>query len=80
MEPPNLAASPYNMVGEKWRITQKLGSGAFGVIYLGLDVANGTEVAIKLEPKTARHPQLYFESRVYRVLQVSTTHTLTRPC
>ena len=33
----------------KWELGSKLGSGAFGTIYLGRDMKTGEEVAIKLE-------------------------------
>ncbi|KAG5445681.1 Casein kinase I isoform alpha [Clonorchis sinensis] len=63
--------SPLNqfMIAGKWKLVRKIGGGSFGDIYLGHNVATGEEVAIKLEPSTARHPQLFYESRVYRILQ-----------
>jgi serine/threonine protein kinase len=48
---------------------KKVGSGSFGDIYLGTHVDNGTEVAIKLEPSSTRHPQLKYESRLYNLLK-----------
>ena len=59
------------IVGGKYRLVRKIGSGSFGDIYLGVNIANGEEVAVKLEPVTARHPQLFYESRLYKVLMVS---------
>ena len=35
-------------VGSKYLLKQKLGSGAFGSVYLGLDTSTGSEVALKL--------------------------------
>lgn len=55
-------------VGRKYRIGRKIGSGSFGDIYLGTNLISGEEVAIKLESRRARHPQLEFEARVYRAL------------
>uniref|UniRef100_A0A183SNW8 non-specific serine/threonine protein kinase n=1 Tax=Schistocephalus solidus TaxID=70667 RepID=A0A183SNW8_SCHSO len=52
-----------------WKLIRKIGAGSFGDIYLGINISNGEEVAVKLEPATARHPQLFYENRVYRVLQ-----------
>lgn len=57
------------IVGGKYKLTRKIGSGSFGEIYLGVSVINGEEVAVKLEPVTARHPQLLYESKVYKILQ-----------
>jgi serine/threonine protein kinase len=56
-------------VGTKYRLGKKVGSGSFGDIYLGTHVDNGTEVAIKLEPSSTRHPQLKYEFRLYNLLK-----------
>lgn len=53
----------------KWRLIKKLGSGSFGDIWLAVNEATKEEVAIKLEPTNSRHPQLLYESRVYKHLQ-----------
>ncbi|CCF60387.1 hypothetical protein KAFR_0K00320 [Kazachstania africana CBS 2517] len=55
-------------VGRKFRIGKKIGSGSFGEIYHGTNLISGEEVAIKLESIRSRHPQLEYESRVYRYL------------
>lgn len=47
---------------------KKIGSGSFGDIYLGRDVNTGEDIAVKLEPVKSRHPQLLYESKLYRVL------------
>ncbi|CAI9108510.1 OLC1v1008110C1 [Oldenlandia corymbosa var. corymbosa] len=58
------------LVGDKYRLGRKIGSGSFGVIYVGTNIHTNEEVAIKLENvKTNHHPQLLYESKVYRVLQ-----------
>ncbi|XP_074644173.1 casein kinase I-like [Tubulanus polymorphus] len=59
------------IVGEKskYRLTRKIGSGSFGDIYLGVNTVNGEEVAVKLESTKARHPQLLYESKLYKILQ-----------
>lgn len=57
------------IVGGKYRLVRKIGSGSFGDIYLGINIANGEEVAVKLESQKARHPQLLYESKVYKILQ-----------
>lgn len=55
-------------VGQKYRIGRKIGAGSFGDIYSGTNVITGEEVAIKLESINARHPQLEYEARVYKLL------------
>jgi len=56
-------------VGGKYRLGRKIGNGAFGEIYLGTNTQTNEEVAIKLENVRSRHPQLLYESRLYRILQ-----------
>ncbi|CAF0773110.1 unnamed protein product [Didymodactylos carnosus] len=56
-------------VGHKYRLGRKIGSGSFGDIYLGTNIASGEEVAIKLECVRTKHPQLHIESKIYRMMQ-----------
>ena len=66
------------VVGGKYRLVRKIGSGSFGDIYLGINITNGEEVAVKLESIKARHPQLLYESKLYKILQVQlNSRTLT---
>lgn len=55
-------------VGKKYRLGRKIGSGSFGDIYIGTNVTTGEEVAIKLESVKTKHPQLIYESKVYKIL------------
>eukprot|EP00898_Chlorokybus_atmophyticus_P005948 jgi/Chlat1/6354/Chrsp44S05903 len=59
-------------VGNKWRLGRKIGSGSFGDIYLGINIQTGEEVGIKLESIKSKHPQLLYESKLYRILQGGT--------
>jgi casein kinase 1 len=59
-------------VGSKFRLGRKIGSGSFGEIYLGTNIQNNEEVAIKLESTKTKHPQLLYESKLYRILQGGT--------
>lgn len=52
----------------KYRLMRKIGSGSFGDIYLAVNINSGEEVAVKLESQRAKHPQLLYESKVYRIL------------
>ncbi|KAK7867277.1 hypothetical protein R5R35_000258 [Gryllus longicercus] len=56
------------LVGRKYRLLQIIGRGSFGDIYLGINITNGEEVAMKLENIKSGHPQLLYESKVYKVL------------
>jgi len=47
---------------------RKIGSGSFGDIYIGTNVQTGEEVAIKLESIKSKHPQLLYESKLYKIL------------
>ncbi|CAD7675361.1 unnamed protein product [Nyctereutes procyonoides] len=57
------------IVGGKYKLVRKIGSGSFGDIYLAINITNGEEVAVKLESQKARHPQLLYESKLYKILQ-----------
>ncbi|XP_071726705.1 casein kinase 1-like protein 2 [Rutidosis leptorrhynchoides] len=59
-------------VANKFRLGRKIGSGSFGEIYLGTNVQTNEEVAIKLENVKTKHPQLLYESKLYRILQGGT--------
>jgi len=43
-------------VGKTFKLTRKLGSGAFGEIFHGINVKTNLEVAIKLERVDTKHP------------------------
>nr|CAI9693083.1 unnamed protein product [Rangifer tarandus platyrhynchus] len=53
------------IVGGKYKLVRKIGSGSFGDIYLAINITNGEEVAVKLESQKARHPQLLYESKLF---------------
>jgi casein kinase 1 len=59
-------------VGGRYRLGRKIGSGSFGDIYLGINITTGEEVAVKLESRRCRHPQLAYEYRIYRLLRYKT--------
>jgi hypothetical protein len=47
---------------------------------LGINITNGEEVAVKLESVKARHPQLLYESKLYKILQVGYVGTAVQQC
>lgn len=55
--------------GEYTVMGQKIGSGAFGQIYLGVNKRN-EKVALKIQKSTCKNPQLYYE---YKILQILDT-------
>ncbi|PAA71373.1 hypothetical protein BOX15_Mlig006686g5 [Macrostomum lignano] len=59
--------------GSRWRLMKQIGSGSFGDIYLGVNCVSGEPVAVKLEPVTARHPQLEAEFKLYQLLNKTGT-------
>ncbi|XP_047310078.1 casein kinase 1-like protein 1 isoform X2 [Impatiens glandulifera] len=59
-------------IGNKYRLGRKIGSGSFGEIHLGTNIQTNEEVAIKLENIKTKHPQLLYESKLYKILQGGT--------
>jgi serine/threonine protein kinase len=47
-------------VAKTYQLKKKLGAGAFGEIFLALNLKNNTEVAVKCESSTLKTPQLYY--------------------
>ncbi|XP_010906778.1 casein kinase 1 isoform X1 [Elaeis guineensis] len=61
-----------HVIGGKFKLGRKIGSGSFGELYLGVNIQSGEEVAIKLESVKTKHPQLHYESKLYMLLQGGT--------
>ncbi|KAI3707727.1 hypothetical protein L6452_26356 [Arctium lappa] len=61
-----------HVIGGKFKLGRKIGSGSFGELYLGVNVQSGEEVAVKLESIKTKHPQLHYESKLYMLLQGGT--------
>ncbi|XP_027084680.1 uncharacterized protein [Coffea arabica] len=57
------------IIGEKYKLGRKIGGGSFGVIYLATHIDTGEIVAIKIESKQTKHPQLMYEAKLYNILQ-----------
>ncbi|KAA8527778.1 hypothetical protein F0562_035353 [Nyssa sinensis] len=61
-----------HVIGGKFKLGRKIGSGSFGELYLGVNVQTGEEVACKMESVKTKHPQLHYESKLYMLLQGGT--------
>jgi serine/threonine protein kinase len=60
-------------VGNRYQLARKIGKGSFGVIFKGIRICSGEEVAIKLEAIGSDCPQLVHESKVLKILQRGAT-------
>ncbi|BAF08470.1 casein kinase 1-like protein 3 [Oryza sativa Japonica Group] len=60
------------IVGAKYKLGRKIGSGSFGEIYLATHVDTYEIVAVKIESSKTNHPQLLYEAKLYNALQGGT--------
>ena len=68
LQPHEIKISEYFILNAR----KKLGSGAFGEIYYGRHISEDKEVAIKLEEINTKHPQIFYESKIYTTLKGGT--------
>jgi len=59
---------PEVRIGNKFRLGRKLGEGSFGDVFMGTNIITEEEVAIKLEHKSTKHPQLHIEAKFLKLL------------
>ena len=52
-------------VGKTYKLLEKRGGGAFGEVFRGINEKTQMDVAVKLEPVSTKHPQLFFECKLY---------------
>ncbi|CAA0814317.1 casein kinase I-like 3 [Striga hermonthica] len=57
------------IVGGKFKLGRKIGSGSFGEIFLATHMDTFEIVAVKIENSKTKHPQLLYEAKLYNILQ-----------
>lgn len=55
-------------IAGRFKITKKLGAGAFGIAVSGINIKTNEEVGIKLELMKSPQPMLQYEYRIYEKL------------
>ena len=56
------------LVNKRFKLMSQLAEGAFGKVFLGWDTQEHTILALKMESRKAKYPQLAFEDQVYTKL------------
>ncbi|XP_073066982.1 casein kinase 1-like protein 3 [Primulina eburnea] len=57
------------IIGGKFKLGRKIGSGSFGEIFLATHVDSFEIVAVKIENNKTKHHQLLYEAKLYKILQ-----------
>ncbi|THU70043.1 hypothetical protein C4D60_Mb08t20860 [Musa balbisiana] len=57
------------IIGGKYGQERMFGSGFFGEIYLATHVDTFEIVAVRIENRRAKHPLLFYEAKLYNILQ-----------
>ncbi|CAI9758991.1 unnamed protein product [Fraxinus pennsylvanica] len=57
------------IVGGKFKLGRKIGSGSFGEIFIATHIHTFEIVAVKIENNKTKHPQLLYEAKLYNILQ-----------
>jgi len=55
------------LVGGKYKLGAKIGSGSLGDVYGATHAETGEKVAVKLESIKSKNPQLLYESKLYKI-------------
>lgn len=69
VEPEDVSKLSGTVFLDQYKLLEKLGSGAFGVIYKTKDLKHeGSYYGCKVERAETKHPQVIFEARLYNFL------------
>ncbi|PXF46158.1 Casein kinase I [Gracilariopsis chorda] len=77
LDPP--AMDKERLIAGRYRLGHKLGAGAFGEVWSAVDVDNKYKVAVKIERTSSKHPQLFYENRVYKWLNNGSSELIGIP-
>ncbi|KAJ3350356.1 hypothetical protein HDU83_009740 [Entophlyctis luteolus] len=67
---PKFSNAPFETVGDgRWKILDMIGSGSFGDVFAGIEVASGLNVAVKRELISSRRQLLPHENTIYSLLK-----------
>ena len=53
-----------SVIAKDYKLSKKLGSGAFGEVYMAINTKNHSEYAVKLEKASTKSPQLFYEAKI----------------
>jgi len=56
------------IINQRFRVEKKIGGGSFGEIFVAQDMTRQCDVAVKVEPRCSKHPQIHYEAKIYKVL------------
>lgn len=62
-----------SIIARDYKISKKLGSGAFGEVFMALNIKNHAEYAVKLEKSSTKSPQLFYEAKILGALMEDTS-------
>ena len=57
------------LINNRYKLETKIGQGAYGMIFNALDYRTLRPVAVKMESVNAPIPQIFYEAKIYSLLQ-----------
>lgn len=56
------------VIAKEYKLVKKLGSGAFGQVFMAIHNKNHVQVAVKLQNAENKSPQLFYEAKILNSL------------